>query len=275
LTGNKSDMAHIDNSFIIPMHPIGIVSSVQKYPYDAPRQGVFAEDEESSISLFANNNYEQCLQDLDGFERIWILFHFNQNQGWRPLVRPPRFNKRKYGLFATRSPYRPNGIGMTVVRLLEVKGRILHISGSDMLDGTPVLDIKPYIPYSDAFPDASAGWVDSVHGSEYSVVFSDRSEQEILWLKKENSIPLHSFISRELEYRPTDGERKRLEGPDEDGIYCLAYRTWRISFLIEEKKREVQVINIFSGYTSEELADTSDKYGDKPLHLKFLEQFGG
>lgn len=99
------------------------------------------------------------LADLAGFERIWLLYVFNRNAGFRLKVQPPRGPRQKRGLFATRSPHRPSPIGLTCVRLQRVEGAMLHVDGLDLLDGTPVVDIKPYIPRVDAFPEAAPGWL--------------------------------------------------------------------------------------------------------------------
>ncbi|HKI60273.1 MAG TPA: tRNA (N6-threonylcarbamoyladenosine(37)-N6)-methyltransferase TrmO, partial [Mariprofundaceae bacterium] len=93
---------------------------------------------------------------------IWVIYWMHLNQGWNPLVIPPRGPKTKRGVLATRAPHRPNSIGLSVVRLLKVEGRELTIAAHDMLDGTPVLDIKPYLPYADALPEATHGWLDEV-----------------------------------------------------------------------------------------------------------------
>jgi tRNA-Thr(GGU) m(6)t(6)A37 methyltransferase TsaA len=102
------------------------------------------------------------LADLEGFERIWLLYVFDRNSGFRLKVQPPRGPRRKRGLFATRSPHRPSPIGLTCVRLLRVDGAALHVDGLDLLDGTPVVDIKPYIPRVDAFPEAVPGWLEEL-----------------------------------------------------------------------------------------------------------------
>jgi len=98
-------------------------------------------------------------------ERIWILAHLHLNQGYNAKVMPPRGPKKKRGLLATRAPHRPNPIGLSAVTLLGVKGNKLSLGPCDLIDGTPILDIKPYIPYADAFPDAKAGWVDELDPS--------------------------------------------------------------------------------------------------------------
>jgi tRNA-Thr(GGU) m(6)t(6)A37 methyltransferase TsaA len=118
---------------------------------------------EAGIELIEGRGYEEALCDLDGFTYIWVLSWLHLNRGWSPLVTPPRGPKVKRGLFATRAPHRPNSLGLSALRLLRVEGRVLHVLGIDLLDGTPVLDIKPYVPYTDAFPDARAGWLDQLN----------------------------------------------------------------------------------------------------------------
>lgn len=106
----------------------------------------------------------ESLQDLEGFDRVWLIYHLHRSEGWRARVKPPRGPRRARGLFATRSPHRPNPIGLSCVRLVSVDGpgRRVVVADVDLLDGTPILDLKPYVPYADAFPDARAGWVDEV-----------------------------------------------------------------------------------------------------------------
>lgn len=104
----------------------------------------------------------ESLRDLEGFDRVWLLSWFHLNgSGARPLVRPPRGGDKR-GLFSTRSPHRPNPIGLSAVRLLAVEGRSLRVAELDLIHGTPILDIKPYVPDFDAFPTASRGWLDEV-----------------------------------------------------------------------------------------------------------------
>ena len=135
--------------------PIGVVRSPFRHVHDAPRQPRGA----TKATIELRQGMQNCVRDLQGFDRIWVIFVFNYARGFNEMVQPPR-DTVKRGVLATRSPHRPNPIGLSCVRLHEVVGRTLHISQHDLLDGTPVLDIKPYIPYCDAFPDASAGFVD-------------------------------------------------------------------------------------------------------------------
>ena len=133
--------------------PIGVVHSPFREKREAPRQGTANGSAEGTIELFSSSGMEHAVCDLEGFERLFLLFHFHEAKHFRPKVQPPRSSVRR-GVLATRSPHRPNPIGLTVVRLWRVEGLRLHVGDLDVIDGTPVLDIKPYVPYADAFPDA-------------------------------------------------------------------------------------------------------------------------
>ena len=165
------------------MQPIGRVRSVYQERHGTPRQPVVrgAESEEpvalGSIELYEDRIPEKALKDLEGFDRIWVLSYLHLNPKWGPLVRPPRGGGRR-GVFATRSPHHPNSIGLSALELVSVEGRVLHVRGLDLIDGTPVLDIKPYVPYCDAFEDSAAGWVDEVERSEAPSSAGDQSKKE-------------------------------------------------------------------------------------------------
>jgi tRNA-Thr(GGU) m(6)t(6)A37 methyltransferase TsaA len=146
--------------------PIGHIRSPYARRIDAPHQATVVEgtasgDVSEAFLDLAPEVPLEALRDLEGFQRIWVIFVFHKSEGWAPTVRPPR-GKVKRGVLATRSPHRPNAIGLSAVELVSVEGRTLRLRGVDFLDGTPVLDLKPYVPYADAFPDAKAGWIDGV-----------------------------------------------------------------------------------------------------------------
>jgi tRNA-Thr(GGU) m(6)t(6)A37 methyltransferase TsaA len=151
---------------------IGHVRSPYKERFGTPRQPPVTEQtlddraQEASIELLPGRNFEQALKDIEGFDYIWVLAWLHLNEGWNPQVIPPRGPKVKRGLFATRAPHRPNPIALSALRLTGIEGRVLRVRGIDLLDGTPVLDIKPYIPYSDAFPAAKAGWLEGLPPEE-------------------------------------------------------------------------------------------------------------
>lgn len=144
----------------ISMRPIGVVESPYLERFAAPRQPALAQPLPARIHLHSDHNFEKALTDLTGFSHIWVIYWMHLNQGWNPIVTPPRGPKVRRGLFATRAPHRPNPIGLSAVRLVRIEGLILHIEGLDMLDGTPVLDIKPYLPFADAVGEATSGWLE-------------------------------------------------------------------------------------------------------------------
>ncbi|TLS67559.1 tRNA (N6-threonylcarbamoyladenosine(37)-N6)-methyltransferase TrmO [Mariprofundus erugo] len=146
----------------ISMAAIGVVKSSYRERFATPRQPSLDQPEQAEIHLNPGLNFEQALADLNGFSHIWVIYWMHLNNGWNPTVMPPRGPKQRRGLFATRAPHRPNSLGLSAVRLTGIKGRVLFIEGHDMLDGTPVLDIKPYIPYADMIEDASSGWLAEV-----------------------------------------------------------------------------------------------------------------
>jgi tRNA-Thr(GGU) m(6)t(6)A37 methyltransferase TsaA len=263
------------NNEAIIHHPIGYVRSEQKYRYETSRQGVLSDTQGSFIELLPHHNFEQALLNLDGFERIWVIFQFHLNDNWKPMVQPPRHTRKKVGVFSSRAPYRPNGIGMSCVRLLRVDGLRVDIDESDILDGSPVLDIKPYLPYSDSFPDVKTGWVKNGLEKIYQVKFLTVAAKQVSWLREQANINLQSFSKLQLEFNPTDDSRKRIACLSEtDKEYNLAYRTWRIVYTVIEQERTVLVSRIESGYSSAEVADIhEDKYEDKSLHHAFIEEF--
>ncbi|MBM3208575.1 MAG: tRNA (N6-threonylcarbamoyladenosine(37)-N6)-methyltransferase TrmO, partial [Chlamydiae bacterium] len=157
--------------YSISIDSIGVYHRPAARKYELSRQPDHKSLSLGRIELFPKKNFEQALEGLSEFDRIWVVFSFDKSVGWNPKVRPPR-GKKKIGLFATRSPHRPSSIGMSCVQLKGVSGRFLDVQGADLLDNTPILDIKPYIPYCDSFPDAKAGWVDSIMDSNYELRWS-------------------------------------------------------------------------------------------------------
>jgi tRNA-Thr(GGU) m(6)t(6)A37 methyltransferase TsaA len=142
----------------IVFRPIGVIHTPHREQAGAPIQPVCAAGARGTVTVF--DAYAEALVDLAGFERIWLLYHFDRATAWKSRVVPYR-DVVERGLFATRAPSRPNPIGLSAVRLLAVEGNTLHIQDVDVLDGTPLLDIKPYVSEFDAHPDSRAGWFDA------------------------------------------------------------------------------------------------------------------
>ena len=249
--------------------PIGEIVCEQKYRYEAPRQAVFA-DNHGYIQLNPKCNFEQALEDLSGFERIWVTFVFHLNKGWKPKVSPPVIeNKKKIGLFATRSPHRPNSIGMSSVILEKIDGLKLFIRNFDMLDKTPVLDIKPYIPVSDAFPDSKAGWLDEIAPDvEYDIAVTPAAEKAINWIKTETALDLLNFCKVQLSESLFDKKRQRLTEID-DNLSSIACRTWSVIFS-RTTPNKILIDKVISNYSPQELSDLqNDPHKDKAVHLAF------
>lgn len=143
----------------IVFKPIGIIRSVHSKPEETPIQPVYAAGCKGSVELFPE--YAEGLKDLDGFSHIYLVFHLHLAKGVKLMVKP-FMDDTERGVFATRAPCRPNGIGLSIVRLLRIEGNILHIDGVDVLDGTPLLDIKPYTEKFDCVKTLSNGWQDAI-----------------------------------------------------------------------------------------------------------------
>ncbi len=141
------------------VRPIGVIRSPFTDPGAMPIQPRFASGVEGTLEI--DPAFAGALRDLAGFERIWALYYFDRARPFRSEV-VPFLDSEPHGLFATRSPARPNPIGMSAWRLLSVSGPVVRVADVDVLDGTPLLDIKPYVPAFDAFPDARVGWLEKV-----------------------------------------------------------------------------------------------------------------
>ena len=150
------------------LRPVAHVRSDFSSKFGIPRQSGIVESLSAEIVFEEAFRNPDMLRGLEGFSHLWLLWHFsaNRSQDWSPTVRPPRLGGNvRMGVFATRSPFRPNPIGLSCVRLLEIvptahEGHILRVGGADLMDGTPILDIKPYVPYADAHPEAAGGFTD-------------------------------------------------------------------------------------------------------------------
>lgn len=150
----------------IEIKPIAIVRSPFMEKFGIPRQSNIVEGITSCIVFEPQYRSVDAVRGLEGFDYVWLIWLFSENlrQGWSPTVRPPRLGgNRRVGVFASRSPFRPNGLGLSSVRIVSIDadasdGPLIYVAGADLLDGTPVFDIKPYIPYTDSHPDARSGF---------------------------------------------------------------------------------------------------------------------
>ncbi|MFN3198125.1 MAG: tRNA (N6-threonylcarbamoyladenosine(37)-N6)-methyltransferase TrmO [Bradymonadia bacterium] len=150
------------------MQPIAHIETPYGEKFAVPRQPGLAEAAEGQIVFEPDFSGPDWIRGIEGFSHLWLIFGFHQtaHRGWRPLVRPPRLGgDQKVGVFASRSTHRPNGLGLSVVRLISVEGEgqavRLRVGGVDLVTGTPIYDIKPYLPFADAVPDASGGYAEA------------------------------------------------------------------------------------------------------------------
>jgi tRNA-Thr(GGU) m(6)t(6)A37 methyltransferase TsaA len=250
------------------LRPIGIVHSPLGEKAEAPRQGTA--DGSASGRIVLDAEFADALEDIDGFERLWLIFWFDRAPGWRPKVLPPRSEKKR-GVFATRSPHRPNPIGMTAVRLERVEGLTLFVRELDVLDQTPVLDIKPYLPYADAFVESASGWVEAQDPRvPWTVLFEPPARDALGWIAHASGEVLEPRITQALALGPQPHAYRRIRRAD-DGSMHLAIKAWRIGFRVDEHVRTLNVERIFSGYRPRELETGS---GDAlELHRAFTARF--
>uniref|UniRef100_A0A0G4I915 TsaA-like domain-containing protein n=1 Tax=Chromera velia CCMP2878 TaxID=1169474 RepID=A0A0G4I915_9ALVE len=202
----------------ICLRPVAVVRSPYKERFGTPRQPPVTEGtlggcaQNGTIQFLPHVHPELSLQDLEGFEYVWVISVLHLNQGWRPKVKVyPRGLSTRFGVFSTRAPHRPNPIGLSAVRVTEVnpKNGTVGICGHDFLDGTPVLDVKPYVPYCDAFPEARSGWLERY--DERAMRGGDAFAFEKLpaWCEKEEGeagVSADSGPLRELLRVPADNE---------------------------------------------------------------------
>lgn len=156
------------------MKPIAHIENDLHTKFGVPRQSGLVDDLESRIVFEPEYRQPEALRGLEGFSHIWLLWDFSEahRPTWSPTVRPPRLGgNRRMGVFATRSPFRPNPIGLSSVRIKRIElhtpqGPVIHVAGADLMDGTPILDIKPYLPFTDCHPDATGGFTDETRLQE-------------------------------------------------------------------------------------------------------------
>lgn len=236
---------------------------------EAARQPAAAQGATGVIELYPGHNFEHALDDIAAWERLWVIFWFHQNTGWRPKVLPPRSSAGRKGVFATRSPHRPNPLGLSVVRLDCVAGLKLFVRDVDMLDGTPVLDLKPYVPYADAFPDSRSGWLDAPRDpiAGFTVNYAPRAAAQLEWLAARCALPLRSRIAEILSLGPQPHPYRRIRR-ENDGLLRLAVQDWRVRFSVTDT--QVLVLEIFSGYRNSQLVDDVHSPGSAiGLHRDF------
>lgn len=242
----------------LTLRPIGYIRTPKPRKFDARHQPIEDEEERNTLELLPGHDYEQALLDVSGFSRIWLLWWFHRNASWKPMVQPPRGPVQKRGVFATRSPHRPNPLGMSPVRLIAIDGRRLILGPCDLVDGTPVFDIKPYIPAYDAFPGERAGWTEEVEASEtippaYDVLFLPHAETQARWLAEQWSTDFRPRLIELLARDPSPHRTRRIRR--RNGFFEIGCGAWQARFTVEGTT--VTVASLGAGYSLNFLHDAA------------------
>ena len=198
--------------------------------FGIPRQSGLVEELRSTIVFEPEFRNADALRGIEGFSHLWIIWQFSEavRTGWSPTVRPPRLGgNTRMGVFATRSPFRPNNLGLSCVKLLGVEetaehGFVLHVGGADLMDGTPIFDIKPYVPYADAHPEAAGGFTDTADAFLLDVAFPDALLAILPAEKRQAAISVLSHDPRPSYQRKPDR------------IYGLTFAGYDIRFTVED-----------------------------------------
>ena len=212
----------------VTIHPIARMKSDFPTKFGIPRQSGLVEQLHSTIIFEPEFRNADTLRGIEGYSHLWLIWQFSEavRTDWSPTVRPPRLGgNTRMGVFATRSPFRPNSVGLSCVRLLGVEqtenhGTVIHVGGADLMDGTPIFDIKPYIPYSDCHPDALGGFTDTAKDFLLEVNFPDALLQKLPLDKRSAAIAV-------LSHDPRPSYQK-----DSDRIYGLCFAGYDIRFSV-------------------------------------------
>lgn len=205
--------------------------------FGIPRQSGLVPSLKAKIVFEPEYRDISAIRGLEGYSHLWLIWKFSESvcDLWQPTVRPPRLGgNKRVGVFATRSPFRPNPIGLSSVKLERIiedtpEGAVLEVSGADLMDGTPIYDIKPYIAYTDSHPKAIGGFSTDVFGKNIEVEFLNGIENE---LPSEISEPLRDILSND----------PRPAYQNDDRIYSFEFSGYRIKFTVKENKLQVTFV---------------------------------
>jgi tRNA-Thr(GGU) m(6)t(6)A37 methyltransferase TsaA len=220
------------------IEPVGLLHSCFKEKFGIPRQAGLVKSATATLELLPPYNVEEALRGIEEFSHLWIVFAFHKSicEKFQPTVRPPRLGgNTRVGVFATRSPFRPNPIGLSVVELKRVNGTVLELAGGDFLDGTPVLDIKPYIPYADSIPGAYGGFANDAPEAPNTVSFSPEAETVFQTLEKTQQ----QLIQDVLRYNP----RPAYQADDPERIFGTHLSNLEVKWTHNGHKTTVLSIN--------------------------------
>ncbi len=233
------------NSNKVEIEPIGYLKSPFTEKFGLPRQSGLITSASSYIHFISPYDQADAFRGLEQCSHLWLIFQFHQNayDNWKPLVRPPRLGgNEKLGVYATRSSFRPNGLGMSQVALKQVHRQgnscYLEISCPDMVDGTPIFDIKPYLTYSDNNDRASTAWAASAPEPTLEIEFSEQSLIDLAALPEKEYPKLKALIEESLSYDP----RPAYQRSREERVY--GFRLWDVNIVWQVKDDRAVVMRV-------------------------------
>ena len=225
------------------IEPIGIIRTPYKEKFAVPRQPGLVPSARSEVVLQGEANALEAVRGLEQFSHLWLLFLFDQNleAGWRPTVRPPRLGgNERVGVFASRATFRPNGIGMSAVAFKGIRQEegnvIIELGGADLVDGTPIIDIKPYIPYSDSLPEAQGGFA-SEEPATLPVLFTAKAESQ---LTGRHLARQRAVIEQVLAQDPRPAYKKGKPDAKEYAVHLFNYN---VKFTVDNEKVTVTALD--------------------------------
>jgi len=228
-----------------PLEPIALIRTPFKEKFATPRQPGLTPSVHARIDFYPGFATPEAVRGLEGFSHLWLIFLFHQNwqKGWKPTVRPPRLGgNQRVGVYASRSPFRPNPVGLSAVKLLDIiieKGNVsLQVEGADLIDGTPILDIKPYIPYGDSIPEARGGFAEETPRATLTVEFTEGARQQLDQYQNETP-ELEVMIRETLGLDPRPAYRRGTADLQE---YRVLFDRYEIRWNIVEEKLIVSYI---------------------------------
>lgn len=250
----------------VTLKPIGVFHGTHKNKSAIPRQGKISL-QVGYIQFPKGFDAQAALRGLEKMSHVWIIFQFHKAESpAKPLVRPPRKPDIQVGVWATRSPYRPNSLGLTLAKIEKIERAKLYLSEVDLLDETPIFDIKPYVTDSDRAAHPNLGWIDEIETWKYKL--SARANRQIDWLKSNGVPEIEDVLESQFGTPPLQLKRKRVKAFGE--TFILSYRTWRFIFKLDPLKKRSQILEIKSGYNTSELRELDDPYKDKNTHREFV-----
>lgn len=222
--------------------PIGQIITPFHQKFGIPRQGAGLSKAKGKIEFNQHINAELACEGIEQFSHLWVLFLFHKNihKGWSDRVRPPRLGgNQKVGVFATRSSFRPNNIGMSVVKLLEIKDNCLIVEGVDMLTNTPIIDIKPYVDYADHIANACSGFAQEPPQPSLQLIYSDSASEQMLNITQSHC-DLPELLENTLRHDPRPAYKKAKVDPK---LYHLRLYDIDIAFSIDGTKALIHSLN--------------------------------